>query len=93
MDKIKFTKEEKEILHRVMQNTWQYIGYDVLQLEGGGAVSRAIVMESIIDADRLRDQAKSEDEKKVVDKFYSLKNYDAMKRIAVKAFPFTRYGL
>jgi len=90
---IKFTTEEKELLFSLMNRTWQNIGYDTIKLNNGKDVSRSIVMEMVIDADRLRDYAKSKEEIEAVGKFYSLKNYDSMKKIARKAFPLTKYGM
>jgi hypothetical protein len=93
MSKSIFTEEEKKELYRMMNDTWQYIGYDAITMNEGKDLPRSHVIEFVIDADRLRDHAKTEKEKEIVSRFYSLKDYKAMCRIAKNAFPFSKYGM
>ena len=93
MSKSIFTTEEKKELYRMMNNTWEYIGYDSIQMNEGKSLPRSHVIELVIDADRLRDQAKTDVEKEIVSRFYGLKDYKAMCRIAKSAFPFSKYGM
>lgn len=93
MAKSIFTEEEKKELYRMMNNTWQNIGYDALQMNEGKDLPRSHVIELVIDADRLRDAARTDVEKEIIARFYSLKDYKVMCRIAKNAFPFSKYGM
>ncbi len=93
MTKSIFTKEEKKDLYRMMNTTWQNIGYDAIQINDGKSLPRSHVIEFVIDADRLREQAKTDVEKDIIKKFYDIKDYTKMCRIAKNAFPFSKYGI
>jgi hypothetical protein len=91
-EKIIFSKEEQEILFRIMNNTWQEIGYDLIQCNEGKDLPRSHVIETVVDADRLSMSAKSATEKDIVQRFYRLP-YKEMEKLGKKAFPFSKYGM
>lgn len=78
----------KEI-QRAAQATWQYIGGDVLEMNGESAISRDEVIEAILDADYMQQHVK---DKALYKKFSSLK-YDIQIALITPAFPFKRYGM
>lgn len=84
-----FTEKELEILKRIANSTWTYIAPD-LQGAVESPTPRDSVFEVVVDADRLVTFANSEEEKKVVKKFYSL-SWDEMNALKEKLFPFEHY--
>ena len=100
-DAVKLTTEEEALVLGALSDTWQVIGYDCLQAtsdDGGGKIqsttmSRAHVIEVVLDAGYLEMYGtRSPERKAAVAKFRAL-SYDRMKRIARKAFTYSRYGM
>ena len=80
---------EAKDIQRAAQATWQYIGGDVLEMNGGHAISRDEVIEAVLDADYMQQHVK---DKALYRKFSSLK-YAAQIALIVPAFPLKRYGM
>ncbi len=88
-----FTVEEQARLRSMMNGVWQYIGYDVLQLEGGKSIPRAEVIELVLDAGRLEEQYGREPEDAALLKRFRAMPYKAQDNLAKTFFRFTRYGM
>jgi len=71
-----------------LQRTWDYIAADVLEMEGRGQVRRDVVIEMVLDADRLTILGGDRD---AAVNFYQLPEV-AQKKILKEAFPFRRYS-
>jgi hypothetical protein len=84
----KFSPEEKKTIQEVLRRVWNAIGSDVVgEL---GTISRAEVIEVVLDADRPQDYTEGEAEREILRRFDKL-SYDEMIEIARSAFPFARY--
>lgn len=90
----KLTPEQIKSLHGAACSVWAYIGGDVLNgMEEMGEkpeISRAHVMEIVVDADRLYFQLKKKDE--VLADLVQKMEYDYLLKLLKAAFPYSRYG-
>jgi hypothetical protein len=103
----KFTMADKAFIHTCAQSVWDYIGFDVLastaQMKGTSTesvtVTRADVMEMVIDADRLDNQLREEsrtwapEERSRFFAIWDTLTYTARRQLVRPAFPHGRYGL
>ena len=103
---VPFTEEEAKTVQRVAAAVWEYIGYDAIQATAeageGDSVDRDVVLELVIDANRLEDHLKRssmgrraypELATKVRKLLDQRGGYDALQRLILPAFPFRRYGM
>lgn len=102
-----FTVADKAFIHTCAQSVWDYIGFDVLastaEMKGKSTesvtVSRADVMEMVIDADRLDEHLRSESRIWVPEersRFFAIwdkLSYAAKRQVIRPAFPHQRFGL
>ena len=89
----KLTKEDMEyIIIRHMDDVWQYVGGDTLQLiaeyEHRDYAKREEVIEVVLDAGRTEETLKGE-----VLKYYQKLSFKQLEKLALKAFPLKRYGM
>lgn len=77
---------EKRVIE-ALNNTWNAICYDWLELCDSDTVKRSEVFEAVVDADRLREYGRDSE---AAEYFYSLKN-NAQKKLFNKAFPYKSY--
>lgn len=81
--------KEFEDIQRCMNNTWECIGMDVLEASGVDYVPKCVVIEMVLDANRLDEYGHCEEEE--LKEFNALSITDKIK-IAEKAFKFENYG-
>ena len=94
-----FSGEDKELAETaywIMNQVWNYIGYDVLELLGRSA-SRAEMLEMVLDADRMMTCARSDDKEKQLKAcqyviWMEHHNNKLWKKFLREKFPFKRYG-
>jgi hypothetical protein len=94
-----FTDDELKTIHSAARSVWDEIGYDVLQAtaeERGRdinavTVTRAVVLELVVDAGRLNDALR----RKHADlaKRFDALDYPTMLRVLKPAFSYARYGM
>lgn len=88
-----FTKAELDLIYGILQATWQEIGYDYLTIEGGpSTMTRAEVIEVVLDADYASRHVRTPEQKAVWDRYDKLE-YTQMIKIAEGAFKHARYGI
>ena len=95
-----FTDEEKKTIQSAAAAVWQYIGDDMIQstaeCEGISpeevSIKRAVVVEVVIDADRLHQRLVDDGHIALAGKFENA-DYEQMKRLVRPAFPYGSYGL
>jgi hypothetical protein len=92
----KFTDDETRIIHDAALDVWNAIGYDALHAMGdageGHELSRATVIEIVIDCDRLRTELKRRRQLGLVERWDTL-DYQAKLRLVRPAFKDSSYGL
>lgn len=57
---IRFTDEERTIIGRAAYQVWQEIGHDIVEANDGKEPSKAVVVEVVLDADRLMNKLRWE---------------------------------
>lgn len=91
-----FTPEQLEVLSGIFHSVWQYIAYDTLQMvqemDGKDYVTRAEVVELVLDADRPTDFTKTPEQKALYKQFCEL-DYKLQDKLVTKMFTYARYGL
>jgi len=89
-----FSESELQVIYGVLQSTWQEIGSDFLSLleEGEDSMSRADVIEVVLDADYATHHVQTTEQKAVWAR-YSALPYPEMIAIAKGTFRHSRYGL
>jgi hypothetical protein len=98
---IRMSEDEKQIIKRLMNDCWQYIGSDALQAlqecEGETSIPRDEVIELVLDADRIETlilnhhPVDGKDEQEAFAKFKKL-DYKRKCEIGRQAFRYERYG-
>lgn len=89
-----FTPEANETMKQMMQDTWRYIGNDVMQAlaeEGKYSMPRSHVIEVVLDADHLSYAANSADKKQILALFNQMTYQDRIK-FAKTVFTFASYS-
>lgn len=100
----KFTDDERKIIASAAHAVWNEIGYDVLQAVGeengrgaeAATVSKADVIEMVLDASRLEDQLRRGDGKalvqRVADDIYGQRS-EIEAFLKRDVFTYSRYGM
>lgn len=94
-----FTKEEKELMRRVIDRIWDVIAYDVLVNNDGEpdesvTVPATEVAEYCLDADRWEAYGGTtkEEFRPLIDKLYALDGWDEWKKAVNDILPYKVYG-
>lgn len=88
-----FTEEDLKRVRGMMQSTWDYIGYDMLQVNEGKAMPKSHVIEVVLDADYMETSAaRKPEDKELLKRFRQLEYKDQIK-VAKQTFTFARYGM
>ena len=93
--RLKLTPEGLKELRRAAQQTWKYIGYDILQANGEQDIPRAEVIEVVLDADHITMACHqlSPEVKATLSHVTPQHDYDALQSALLDAFQCKSYGL
>lgn len=84
----KLSAEMRKRCVSAIRETWQQIGGDILDANGGGDMDREDVIEVVLDADNVLLNSRDHEAAKVLDGL----PYEVQNEIGREAFPAKRYG-
>ena len=90
LNKMSFSQDELSNIQSALNRTWQTIGGDVIEANNGKSISRAEVIEVVLDANYLDLNGKLD--KELLKKFQSL-SYKKRCKIAKETFTYSKYGM
>jgi len=92
--KLGISDADFQALIRAAQDTWQYIGYDILQANDGKDIPRAEVIDVVLDADYIvSNNPKLPEPVKTILKSYDPEKMPFIREAMKLAFPYAHYGM